>query len=201
MTRTKLILIASIFAIVVCGGPFWMLHYFTNYNRGIADKRTNYTGFLKMHDKPEDFGLIPVRPYFHSTDREEVLSLIKSACDPFGAMRGGSYNPKTKQGYVVNCDPGGDDPQFLNGYAFKDLVYPPEPLTHDEYVEEMRVQCFQDKGYWGSTENMYDGVTGDWVGGSGYDYQCKGGELTVTEAPRHREVHRQTIYLEPSEEH
>lgn len=81
--------------------------------RGIADKRTNFERFLPMTGDPVHYGLRPVRPFFRTANRAQLLRAIERACH--GAETGSSVqDPRTGGGYYVNCNP--ENRQLLNGY-------------------------------------------------------------------------------------
>jgi hypothetical protein len=82
--------------------------------RGIADKRSDFRRFLAMEGDASRYGLRAVRPYFQRANRTEILRAIEGACT--GGKEGSSaYNPETKAGYYVNCNP--RNRQLLNGYV------------------------------------------------------------------------------------
>lgn len=82
--------------------------------RGIADRRSDFRSFLPMEQDPSRDGLKPVRPYFQRANRNEILAAIDRAC--VGGKSGSSvYEPRTQQGYYVNCNP--RNRQLLNGYV------------------------------------------------------------------------------------
>ncbi len=82
--------------------------------RGIADKRTNFERFLPMTGDPARYSLKPVRPFFHTANRPQVLRAIERACQ--GGETGSSVqDPHTGGGYYVNCNP--ENRQLLNGYV------------------------------------------------------------------------------------
>lgn len=85
--------------------------------RGIADQRSDFKKFLPMTGDPLRYGLKPVRPYFNSANREEILRAIARACT---AGREGSsvFEPQAQSGYYVNCNP--TNRQLLNGYVSRD---------------------------------------------------------------------------------
>ena len=82
--------------------------------RGIADKRSDFKRFRAMEGDASRYGLRAVRPYFQKANRTEILRAIETACT--GSKEGSSsYNPETKAGYYVNCNP--HNRQLLNGYV------------------------------------------------------------------------------------
>ena len=82
--------------------------------RGIADKRSNFQSFVPMKQDLARDGLKPVKPYFKRANRQEILRAIERACT--GEKKGSSvFNPKTDEGYYVNCNP--SNRQLLNGYV------------------------------------------------------------------------------------
>ncbi len=85
-----------------------------NSQRGIADRRSDFRKFLPMTGDPVKYGLKPVRPFFRSANRPEILRAIQSACT--GEKEGGSsvFRPESQAGYYVNCNP--RNRQLLNGY-------------------------------------------------------------------------------------
>ena len=86
----------------------------SNAQRGIADKRSDYHKFLSMTGDPVRYGLKPVRPFFRTANRSEILRAIEAACT--GEKEGSSvYRPESQSGYYVNCTPG--NRQLLNGYV------------------------------------------------------------------------------------
>jgi len=82
--------------------------------RGIADKRSNFGRFIPMKEDPARHNLKPVRPYFHSANRAQILRAIEHACQN---DQGGSsvQDERTGAGYYVNCNP--ENRQLLNGYV------------------------------------------------------------------------------------
>lgn len=81
--------------------------------RGIADKRSEFTKFLPMKSDPAHEGLKPVRPFFKSANRAEILRAIERACT--GGRAGASVeDARAGSGYYVNCNP--ENRQLLNGY-------------------------------------------------------------------------------------
>lgn len=70
-----------------------------------------------MTGDPAKYGLKPVRPYFRSANRAEILRAIERACT--GDKEGSSiYEPERQAGYYVNCNP--TNRQLLNGYVSRD---------------------------------------------------------------------------------
>lgn len=85
--------------------------------RGIADRRSDFRKFLPMTGDPARYGLKPVRPYFRTAKRAEILRAIESACT--GAKEGSTvFKPEAQAGYYVNCNP--KNRQLLNGYISRD---------------------------------------------------------------------------------
>ena len=82
--------------------------------RGIADKRSDFREFLPLDGDLARYGLKAVHPQFRAGDREAVVRAIEAACQ--GGKAGSSeYDPRTEQGYYVNCNP--KNRQLLNGYV------------------------------------------------------------------------------------
>jgi hypothetical protein len=82
--------------------------------RGIADKRSEFSGFLPMKADPARDGLKAVKPYFQRASRAEILRAIERAC--VGGRTGSSiYDEQRHAGYYVNCNP--KNRQLLNGYV------------------------------------------------------------------------------------
>ena len=82
--------------------------------RGIADKRSDFRQFLPLDGDIAAYGLKAVHPQFRAGDREAVVRAIELACQ--GGKAGSSeYDPRTEQGYYVNCNP--KNRQLLNGYV------------------------------------------------------------------------------------
>ena len=85
--------------------------------RGIADRRSDFRKFLPMTGDPARYGLKPVRPYFRSAKRAEILRAIETACS--GDKEGASVlKPESQAGYYVNCNP--KNRQLLNCYVSRD---------------------------------------------------------------------------------
>lgn len=83
-------------------------------DRGIADKRTDFSKFLPMTQNTANDGLKPVKPFFRTPRREQIMAAIERACS--GAKAGSSvYEPREGKGYYVNCNP--RNRQLLNGYV------------------------------------------------------------------------------------
>ena len=90
----------------------------TGEERGIADKRSDFGKFLPMKGDPTHDGLKPVRPFFRTVNRAEILRAIEHACVGQNGKRkeGSSVFDETKgTGYYVNCNP--QNRQLLNGYV------------------------------------------------------------------------------------
>jgi hypothetical protein len=99
---------------VLLTGPLFIPACSTGGQHGIADRRSDFKAFLPMKQDPARDGLKRVRPYFKRANREEILSAIERACR--GGKAGSSiFNPKTEEGYYVNCNP--RNRQLLNGYV------------------------------------------------------------------------------------
>jgi hypothetical protein len=101
--------LAGIFLILVLGACSG------GTQRGIADKRSNFSKFLPMEKPAAEYGLKQVRPYFRRANRAEVLRAIESACVSGRKEGSSAYNPTTQAGYYVNCNP--RNRQLLNGYV------------------------------------------------------------------------------------
>lgn len=85
--------------------------------RGIADRRSDFRKFLPMTGDPAKYGLKPVRPYFRSANRAQILRAIESTCS--GNKEGSSvFKPESQAGFYVNCNP--RNRQLLNGYVSRD---------------------------------------------------------------------------------
>jgi hypothetical protein len=85
--------------------------------RGIADRRSEFRRFLPMTGDAAKYGLKPVRPYFRSANRAEILRAIERACT--GEKEGSSvFDTERQAGYYVNCNP--NNRQLLNGYVSRD---------------------------------------------------------------------------------
>jgi hypothetical protein len=83
-------------------------------SRGIADGRSDFKSFIPMKQDLTRDGLKPVKPYFKRANRAEILRAIERACT--GGKKGSSvFNPRTDEGYYVNCNP--SNRQLLNGYV------------------------------------------------------------------------------------
>ena len=81
--------------------------------RGIADKRTNFSKFLPMEGDAHRYGLRTVRPRFANGQRAQIEHAINVACQG-GKEGSSSFDPQTDEGYYVNCNP--SNRQLLNGY-------------------------------------------------------------------------------------
>jgi hypothetical protein len=85
--------------------------------RGIADRRSDFRKFLPMTGDPARYGLKPVRPYFRTAKRAEILRAIETACT--GEKEGSSvFRSESQTGFYVNCNP--KNRQLLNGYVARD---------------------------------------------------------------------------------
>jgi hypothetical protein len=85
--------------------------------RGIADRRSDFRKFLPMTGDPARYGLKPVRPYFRTAKRAEILRAIETACT--GDKEESSiFKRESQAGYYVNCNP--KNRQLLNGYVARD---------------------------------------------------------------------------------
>ena len=119
--KPTVILFAAIFLIpAACSSP--------GNERGIADKRSDFQKFLPMTGDPTHDGLKPVRPFFRSANRAEILRAIEKACSGVGQngrrKEGSSvYEPSNQSGYYVNCNP--ENRQLLNGYIPANGAHPP----------------------------------------------------------------------------
>jgi len=88
-----------------------------NSQRGIADKRSDFRKFLPMTGDPARYGLKPVKPYFKTANRAEILHAIDGACT--GRKEGSSvFEPQLQAGYYVNCN--SSNRQLLNGFVSRD---------------------------------------------------------------------------------
>jgi hypothetical protein len=90
--------------------------------RGIADKRTNFSKFIPMEGDVHRYGLRAVRPRFANGDRAAVERAINSACQG-GKEGSSSFDPRTDEGYYVNCN--SRNRQLLNGYIPIDPAHMP----------------------------------------------------------------------------
>lgn len=99
---------------VLIAAPMFIPACSTGGQGGIADRRSDFKSFLPMKQDPSKDGLKRVRPYFKRANREEILRAIERACQ--GGKAGSSvFNPRTEEGYYVNCNP--RNRQLLNGYV------------------------------------------------------------------------------------
>ena len=81
-----------------------------------------------MTGDPARDGLKPVRPFFRTANRAEILRAIEKACSGVGEngrrKEGSSaFNPGTGAGFYVNCNP--ENRQLLNGYVPANSAHPP----------------------------------------------------------------------------
>jgi hypothetical protein len=82
--------------------------------RGIADRRSDFRKFLPMTGESSRYGLKAVKPYFQRANRAQILRAIEGACLDHRKRGGSFFNPETRSGYYVNCNP--ENRQLLNGY-------------------------------------------------------------------------------------